>query len=136
MLITAVRLGKRLAICSLSAGTLLLASGCARAHPHTVAVIPEMTAQELWEAEHAGVASAALGTNWEIYWNGPGRKDDVARQIELVEAAIAQLETGLQSYTSAEETRRQMELLAESRARLAEVLAEWERVSAQLEEAR
>jgi len=29
-----------------------------------------------------------------------------------------------------------MELLAESRARLTEVLAEWERVSAQLEEAR
>jgi ribose transport system substrate-binding protein len=54
-----------------------------------------MTAQELWEAEHAGVASAALGTNWEIYWNGPGRKDDVARQIELVEAAIAQRDGGL-----------------------------------------
>jgi ATP-binding cassette subfamily F protein 3 len=64
------------------------------------------------------------------------------RAVELesesakLEAAIAQLETGLQSYTSAEETRRQMELLAESRARLAEVLAEWERVSAQLEDAR
>jgi ribose transport system substrate-binding protein len=95
MSITAVRLGKRLAICSLSAGTLLLASGCARSHPHTVAVIPEITALETSEAEHAGVASAVLGTNWKIYWNAAGRKDDVARQIELVENAIAQRDGGL-----------------------------------------
>jgi len=53
-----------------------------------------------------------------------------------LEAAIAQLETELQGFISAEETRRQMELLAENRARLAGVLAEWEQVSAQLEEAR
>ncbi len=53
-----------------------------------------------------------------------------------LEAAIAQLETELQGFISAEETRRRMELLAESRARLAGVLAEWELVSAQLEEAR
>jgi ATP-binding cassette subfamily F protein 3 len=52
-----------------------------------------------------------------------------------LEAAIAQLETELQDFISAEETRRQMEMLAESRARLVEVLAEWEQVSAQLEEA-
>lgn len=95
MLITAIRLGMRLAICSLSAGFLLLTSGCSRSHPHTVAVFPETTAQELWEAEHAGVASAALHTNWEIYWNGPGRKDDVARQIELVEAAIKRRDGGI-----------------------------------------
>ena len=64
------------------------------------------------------------------------RAAELENESAKLEAAIAQLETGLQSYTSAEETRRQMELLAESRARLAEVLAEWERVSAQLEEAR
>lgn len=95
MVITAVRPGTRLAIYSLGAGILLLASGCTRPHPHTVAVIPEMTALELSEAEHAGVASAVLGTNWEIYWNAAGRKDDVARQIELVEAAIARRDGGL-----------------------------------------
>ena len=95
MLIKAVRPSMRLAICSFSAGALLVASGCARSHPRTVAVIPETTAQELSEAEHAGVASAALGTNWEIYWNGPGRKDDVARQIELVEAAIDRRDGGI-----------------------------------------
>jgi ribose transport system substrate-binding protein len=95
MLITAVRLGKRLAICSLSAGILVLASGCARSHRHTVAVIPEITALETSEGEHAGVASAVLGTNWKIYWNAAGRKDDVARQIELVENAIALRDGGL-----------------------------------------
>jgi ATP-binding cassette subfamily F protein 3 len=64
------------------------------------------------------------------------RAAELENESAKLEAAIAQLETGLQSYTSVEETRRQMELLAESRARLAEVLGEWERVSAQLEEAR
>jgi ATP-binding cassette subfamily F protein 3 len=64
------------------------------------------------------------------------RAAELENESAKLEAAIAQLETDLQSYTSAEETRRQMELLAESRARLAEVLGEWERVSAQLEEAR
>jgi ATP-binding cassette subfamily F protein 3 len=64
------------------------------------------------------------------------RAAELENESAKLEAAIAQLETGLQSYTSAEETLRQMELLAESRARLAEVLTEWERVSAQLEEAR
>jgi ribose transport system substrate-binding protein len=95
MLLRAVQLNVKLATCSLTVGALLFASGCARSHPHTVAVIPETTAQELWEAEHAGVASAALHTNWEIYWNGPGRKDDVARQIELVENAIEQRDGGI-----------------------------------------
>jgi ATP-binding cassette subfamily F protein 3 len=64
------------------------------------------------------------------------RAAELENESAKLEVAIAQLETDLQSYTSAEETRRQMELLAESRARLIEVLAEWERVSAQLEEAR
>jgi hypothetical protein len=77
MLLKVVQLGTRLAICTLSAGALLFASGCTRSHSLTVAVIPETTAQELWEVEHAGVASAAIGTNWEIYWNGPSREDDV-----------------------------------------------------------
>jgi ATP-binding cassette subfamily F protein 3 len=65
---------------------------------------------------------------------------DRAAELEVewakLEAAIAQLEIDLQSYTSAEETRRQVKLLADSAARLIEVLAEWERVSTQLVEAR
>ena len=66
--------------------------------------------------------------------------EDCAAELEnesaRLEAAIAQLETDLQRFASAEETRRQMERLAGTRARLDEVLTEWERVSKQLEEAR
>ena len=85
----------RSAIFGVTIGILLLAPGCTRSHPHTVAVIPETTAQELWEDEHAGVAYAALRTDWEIYWNGPARKDDVERQIALVEAALRKQDGGI-----------------------------------------
>src|SRR6201996_6047192 len=40
----------------------LLLAGCSRGHPHTIAVVPQTTAQEIWEAEHAGVAKALLRT--------------------------------------------------------------------------
>ena len=50
-----------------------------------VAVIPETTAEELWEGEHAGVALAVKGTKWRIYWNGPSSEDQVAQQIALVQ---------------------------------------------------
>src|SRR5882757_4203794 len=50
-----------------------------------VAVIPETTAAELWESEHAGVAAAIVGTKWQTYWNGPSSEDQVAQQIALVQ---------------------------------------------------
>jgi len=37
-----------------------------------VAIIPETTAQELWESEHAGVAATITGTPWGTYWNAAG----------------------------------------------------------------
>jgi ribose transport system substrate-binding protein len=60
-----------------------------------VAVIPETTAQELWESMHAGVASAARGTRWHAYWNGPSSEDEVAQQIALVQHAEAIHAAGL-----------------------------------------
>jgi ATP-binding cassette subfamily F protein 3 len=53
-----------------------------------------------------------------------------------LESEIFALETDLQGFVSVEETRRQMDLLAAKKSRHDEVLAEWERVSLQLEEAR
>jgi ribose transport system substrate-binding protein len=50
-----------------------------------VAIIPETTAQELWESEHAGVAATIAGTPWGTYWNGPSSEDQVAQQIALVQ---------------------------------------------------
>ncbi len=79
----------------LVASGLLLADRAIRlAHP-LVAVIPETTAQEIWEGEHAGVAAAALGTEWRIYWNGPSSEDQVAKQIALVRHASEMHAAGL-----------------------------------------
>jgi ribose transport system substrate-binding protein len=65
-----------------------------REHP-VVAVIPETTAEELWEGEHAGVALAVKGTKWRIYWNGPSSEDQIAQQIALVQHIDALHASGL-----------------------------------------
>jgi len=66
--------------------------------------------------------------------------EDRAAELEAesteLEFEIASLETDLQGFVSAEETKRQMDLLAAKKSDLEEVLTEWERVSLQLEEAR
>lgn len=68
---------------------------CRSNHPPVVAVVPETTAREVWESEHAGVEHAAHKLGWSIYWNGPSREDDVERQIQIVRSAIARHVTGL-----------------------------------------
>jgi ribose transport system substrate-binding protein len=75
--------------------SLALLAGCSRGHPHTIAVVPQTTAQEIWEAEHAGVAKALLGTGWKQWWNGPSSETEVDRQIALVQQAIQQRDGGL-----------------------------------------
>jgi ribose transport system substrate-binding protein len=57
--------------------------------------VPQTTAQEIWEAEHAGVAKALLGTTWRERWNGPSSETEVDRQIALVQQAIRQRDGGL-----------------------------------------
>jgi ribose transport system substrate-binding protein len=68
-------------------GSLLVLNGCSRSSSKTIVIIPETTAQELWETEHAGVEAAVLGTRWKIYWNGPSSEDEVDKQIDLVQKA-------------------------------------------------
>jgi ATP-binding cassette subfamily F protein 3 len=53
-----------------------------------------------------------------------------------MEAQVAELEVALQGFSSAEETRKLMETLAQKRARLERVLGEWEEVANQIEENR
>ena len=60
-----------------------------------IAVVPETTAQELWESEHAGVERAARSFGWSVYWNGPSREDDVQQQIQILNRAISRDVTGL-----------------------------------------
>lgn len=63
--------------------------------PTVIAVVPETTAQELWESEHAGAARAAHMFGWHIYWNAPSREDDFPRQTQIVRTAIARGVRGL-----------------------------------------
>ena len=72
-----------------------LLAGCSRGHPQTIAVVPQTTAQEIWEGEHAGVAKALVGTQWRERWNGPSSETEVDRQIALVQQAIRQRDGGL-----------------------------------------
>ena len=58
-------------------------------------MVPQTTAQEIWEAEHAGVAKALLGTTWKERWNGPSSETEVDRQIALVQQAIRLHDGGL-----------------------------------------
>lgn len=62
------------------------------------------------------------------------RASELEDESTTLESEIAALETALQGFVSPEETRRQMDLLAEKKGRLDEVLADWELVSQQLEE--
>lgn len=74
---------------------LLLLCGCASSRSHRIVLIPETTAQELWETEHAGAEARSLNTPWKIYWNGPESEDEVDRQIELVRQATQQQAGGI-----------------------------------------
>lgn len=68
---------------------------CRMNRRQVIAVIPETTAQELWESEHAGAARAARSYGWDVYWNGPSREDDYPRQAQIVKQEIARKVTGL-----------------------------------------
>ena len=73
----------------------VLTLGCRSRDSGTVAVIPETTGTEIWEAAHAGAEGAGGETGLRIYWNAPTREDDVERQIALVEKAIEDKDAGL-----------------------------------------
>jgi ATP-binding cassette subfamily F protein 3 len=64
------------------------------------------------------------------------RVHEVEEEISRLEAGIAECETALQSFVSAEETRRWQELLASRRKALDELLAEWEEISQAIETSR
>jgi ribose transport system substrate-binding protein len=76
-------------------GALLSLTACHQATRPIVAVIPETTAQEIWESEHAGAARAARKYGWDVYWNGPSREDDLPRQIQIVNNAVSRGVVGL-----------------------------------------
>ena len=63
------------------------------------------------------------------------RHQQVEQGIAALEDGIAECERELQSFVSAEETQRWTDLLAQRRSELEALMAEWESLSQELEEA-
>jgi ribose transport system substrate-binding protein len=53
-----------------------------------IAVIPETTAQEIWESAHFEAARIAGTWGWDTFWNGPSREDDLQQQIRIVDQEV------------------------------------------------
>ena len=66
-----------------------LSAGCRRSPPPTLAFIPRMTADDVWEPSHAGALQVVRGSGYRLYWNGPPNEQDVQGQISLLDAVIA-----------------------------------------------
>ena len=62
--------------------------GCRRPQKPIIAVIPETTAQEAWESAHSEASRIAATWNWDTFWNGPSREDDLQRQIQIVDEEV------------------------------------------------
>jgi ribose transport system substrate-binding protein len=94
---------------SLSAATLLLAAffagaGCEKEPAavetpagarHVIAVIPKLTNTVFWQSVLAGAEEAGRDYGYEIIWDGPDRETNSARQIEIVDDAIARKVEGV-----------------------------------------
>ena len=74
---------------------IVFAAGCKGRQSRRVAMIPETTGTELWEAAHTGAEIAAERNGYSVYWNAPTREDDFEGQIRLIERAIQSHEAGL-----------------------------------------
>ena len=75
-----------------SAPLALLVCFSAGCHAHsapTLAFIPQMTADDVWESSHAGALKALQGSGYHLYWNGPTDDADVQGQISLLDTVVA-----------------------------------------------
>jgi len=68
--------------------------GCAR-QPPNIAFIPDETANDVWEPAHIAAATAARGSGFRVYWNGPTRPDDVQRQLLVLDRVIQRGDPGI-----------------------------------------
>ena len=63
---------------------------CARKHPKLIAVVPKATSHLFFVTIHKGVDQAAAEFGVDILWNGPSEETDYGRQIQIVDALVAQ----------------------------------------------
>ena len=64
--------------------------GCNRRDRRVIGVVPKATSHLFFMAVHAGVKQAAEEFAFNIDWNGPQDETDHARQIQIVDAMVAQ----------------------------------------------
>ena len=73
----------------------MAAAGCQRNTRKRIAVIPKATSHIFWLAVKAGAVAAGEKFGVEIEWNGPAAETDFARQIQIVDSAIARRVDGI-----------------------------------------
>jgi len=71
-------------------GLILGSAACNRASRQVIGVIPKATAHLFFVSIHAGVDQAAKEFGVEVLWNGPNEETDHGRQIQIVDAMVAQ----------------------------------------------
>jgi ribose transport system substrate-binding protein len=74
---------------------MMAAAGCQRNTRKRIAVIPKATSHIFWLAVKAGAVAAGEKFGVEIEWNGPAAETDFARQIQIVDSAIARRFDGI-----------------------------------------
>lgn len=71
------------------------AAGCRRSTRRRVAVIPKSTAHIFWVSVQAGAMDAGREFGLDILWNGAPTETDLSRQIQIVDAMVAQRVDGI-----------------------------------------
>jgi ribose transport system substrate-binding protein len=71
------------------------ASACRRSTRRRVAVIPKSTAHIFWVSVHAGALEAGREFGFDILWNGAPTETEFSRQIQIVDAMVAQRVDGI-----------------------------------------
>jgi len=62
---------------------------------HVIAVIPKLTNTVFWQSVLAGARAAGRDFGYDLIWDGPDRETNSARQIEIVNEAIARQVEGV-----------------------------------------
>src|SRR5829696_6837424 len=74
----------------LLASTLGVLASCRRSKQKLIGVIPKATSHLFFVSVHAGVEQASRDMKVDVLWNGPNDETDYTRQIQIVDAMVAQ----------------------------------------------
>ena len=65
-------------------------AACRRARQKTIGVVPKATSHLFFVSVHAGVDQAARDFHVAVQWNGPNDETDYTRQMQIVDAMVAE----------------------------------------------